>query len=225
MCNNGTITVVIDDTHELAMSDAIVVLTGQGVLFTAFDVTRTARAANGGKFLARHKVLKAVVRRMFQSQEFPANYSRELVDLGSIQTFVYHPDGTDPQSYDPQALFPDGDVSQPAPAVSSPADGNATDGNATDAESRLNIPQKLLATMNLSKGDKVYIELDNTEKEIKITPIPVSADYDTLTINANGSIRISQTVLVRAFGAVGVYDIVSNDEPIACDIVITVSPV
>jgi hypothetical protein len=76
--------------------------------------------------------------------------------------------------------------------------------------------------MHLGRGDKVYIELDKTDAEIKITPVPVSAEYDTLTINANGSIRISQSALVKAFGSVGVYAINSNDEDVAADVVISV---
>lgn len=227
MCK-GTVAVV-DASHVLAIADAITALCDRNVLFTAFDVTRTAREAVGD-YMARHKILKSEIRRIFQAGEFPVGYDRQLVDIGGVDSYVYYPLGLDSHDYDAQSLFPDGDVSKPAAApvsttaapAASAAPVSTVGGHATDSECRLNIPQKLLATMKLSKGDKVYIELNSNDAEIKITPVPKTAEYDTLTINANGSIRISQSALVKAFGSVGVYGIDSNDESVAADIVISV---
>ena len=158
---------------------------------------------------------------MFQSDELPANYTRTLVDVGFVDSFVYHPDTEDPYVYDSQALFPD---------ISSKDDSNDVQDNTeldgkichTNSECRLSIPKTFLKQMELESGDKVYLQKDVDKKVLKISGISLTDDSDEITVNSDGRVRISNTMLYDALGPIGIYRISINKSQTPTDVVISV---
>ena len=83
-----------------------------GKQFTAFDVTSEMRAAHPGEPIY-HNDVKSLVHAMWLGGEFPPNYARTLVPLGSgEQPFMYHDAALPPQVAQPQAAAQPGGVLQ-----------------------------------------------------------------------------------------------------------------
>jgi len=221
MCNET----VVDVSHQSSILSAIDALCAKRLLFTGYDVTRTARVMVG-EFMARHHNLKSVIRRAFMENQLPDEYARTLVSVAGSMTFVYHPDTEDPYAYDPQALFPD---VQDGDDPDSVQDNTLLDDTEvvyhTNSECRLSVPKWLLSKLQLSVGNTIYLQKDVNKKVLKLTTIPLTAGCEELTINKDGRVRISNTTLVDALGPTGLYNISINDSQLPIDMVISITKI
>tara|TARA_R110000824_G_scaffold12226_5_gene53501 strand:- start:532 stop:1248 length:717 start_codon:yes stop_codon:yes gene_type:complete len=87
----------MNNTAKTAADTVIATFNSDQTIFTAYDVTRKIRD-KGEK--AYHSEIRDLVTNTFNNGSITL-YDRTSVDLGGgIQALVYHPNGTDPNSYD-----------------------------------------------------------------------------------------------------------------------------
>lgn len=171
-----------------AVRDVVNEKTGNKEVFSAFDVTKAVRAAQGGH-VATHDVLKAKVHAMFSQGQMPLDYNKTLIGLdvgggSQVQAFVYHPDGKN--AYDhplatkqtvtvtvPSDGSPASASTIPAPTFDAVDDGDedededsnsSTDSGIlviTTVENRIEIPKQLLSKITPNSNGEYLIHAKN----------------------------------------------------------------
>ncbi|MCK5608580.1 hypothetical protein KAR91_42250 [Candidatus Pacearchaeota archaeon] len=200
MCTDSAVAVSnVSQAILNAVANIVNGLCAKQSLFTYRDVTQLVRQAVGTSIDVPHRDVRNAV----LTHSMPADYMKTLVNIVSgdipCSGMVYHPVNIDAYTeYDPQVIpeCPKVDMSSPAP-VSAVGVSNGLDG-----EKRLNIPKKLLKQISAVSADKIHV-CKNDDKMV-LTKIDVSDKNDhveTLNVNANGAVRVSDRILCKVFSA------------------------
>ena len=180
--------------------------------FTAYDVTRAARARGATEY---HKDLKGAVHsRWFDLQN--NGYTRSLVPTPTGDAWLYHANSYNPQDYINKLGVNAGSNSTlPSPntapaltaavavaslsAVSSAAPTVATSGTVknqtVDAEGRLPIYGDQLDELNVVAGDTVNLYSHGSQLTLEVVDPAGKSPIATYSVNADRRIRISGSTL------------------------------
>jgi len=187
--NAPTVAVVVTDTLNDKVIALIVSKTAVDAVFTSFDITKQIRVENPTMNVP-HMDVKDMVFEEFNNT-FCDDYERTLTDLtvGS-PAYVYHPDTVSALTH-PLAVQPTAAPTAPTASVSDDSD--------LTAGKRLNIPKWDLQKAGLVPGKQVRIDTDPATNVMSLTEC-TSSPYETLTVNADGRLRINARMLTKAFG-------------------------
>ena len=219
MCLTANVTIidqVIDERIALA-SDKTKVQR----MFTAYDITREARARGATEYHGQMK--GAVHARWYDLQN--NGYTRSLINTPTGDAWLYHPAGDDITEYTknlnqnalalgvpspntalpspntapavatPAAVTPSFSVSQPTPGTASAA--TTFKKQAVDSEGRLPIYADQIAALKVKPGGRVAVYAGSTHRLAIVAPaIPYNgkkiAEY---TVNKDGRVRINSDIL------------------------------
>jgi hypothetical protein len=180
--------------------------------FTAFDATKEARKQG---ITERHGVIKRIVHRFMDNEDandYPNTsvYEKTLIKTPTGNAYLYHPENeTAPSRWGfPEDEVDDGDDASVDPdPVQVPAAKSASallkqqDPNISliqkqlvDSEARLPVYKNLLSELNANWGDVIYVSTNG------ILSKKASDGAVAYGVNADGRIRISQSVLQDIFG-------------------------
>lgn len=148
-------------------------LTGNGTMFTAWDITMMLRRANPTTNI-RHPEVRDIIHQMYTDNEI-SGYIRTTHDVGGNQPFVHHPYGSDVEDYDPNFLSQHTPTLSPIQtsiqAVVNPIQATSTfskakrsryspDNVPKDKFGRIRIPASILRTAGFSPKDNVFVVVD-----------------------------------------------------------------
>ena len=192
--NVGTpqVAVVVTDSLNDKVIALICKLTDVDTVFTAFDVTKQIRIENPTMNVPHADVKEMVLQEW--KDTFCDDYERTLTELTVGHSYVYHPDTVSALTH-PLAVQPTA-----APTSSTPAPNPVAADTDLTVEKRLNIPKWDLEKLGLVAGKQVRIDIDAAEGVISLTEC-TSSPYETLTVNADGRLRLNAKTLTEAFGS------------------------
>ena len=92
--------VVASDPNEDIVAEVVKEFVESDELFTAYDITKTARQRGA---IGKHNDLKKLVHDIYLDDEMPS-YSREVVEIplndgSTVRPFLYLPNGSDVEDY------------------------------------------------------------------------------------------------------------------------------
>lgn len=152
-----------------------------GAMFTAYDVSREARARGSAE---RHRDLKQVTHAAFARGEMGADYTRTLIRIPGVKApaWLYHRTQDDPQSYG---------AAQGQPPT--------RPGRAVDGRLRLCVPSRPLRHAGFTPGDSVWITADPQQQCVVLTrKKPGAKVLATYHVERTGNIRIGPRVFRKA---------------------------
>lgn len=201
MCDVQTLNAI-----EAAVQEKV----GKNEPFTAFDISRAAKAASG--LPIRHRDVKHDVHDAIAN--LAPSYLRTLISISNVpeRPFLYYPQGTDPTAYTPggQSVVSVAQQQQAAATVANAAPSytpSSPDAVAPDQRGRLWIPARFITGIGAQPGASVHVtthdvpdtvNLGGTVKALRITtatPAGATSAVEYL-VDRHSNIAISAGVLV-----------------------------
>lgn len=188
--------------NAVIVRDIVYTLVDQHKMFTAWDVTKEAKARGADE---QHRHLKHAVHEMFSNGEMQSNgYTRSLAQNMNVspQPWIYHSVTDDPNAYADQIL--DGSTAPVDGVATTPVSSNSDDEDEDaasitrmiDKDGRLCIPKPFLVSLKLAPGSMVDVFVNFNYANIEVCPHDASLLPDaTYSVNKDGRVRISKKVL------------------------------
>jgi len=178
-------------TNKKIVEEIVYEFVKAGRMFTAFDVTREAKARGADE---SHTHMKGSVHAMQDYME-DHGYERTLIDVGmQVKPWLYYPELMDPDDYvsSVQVQAPNAVSATVAPPVKS-VSGQKLRTATPDKEGRVCVGGDVLRKASILPGDKVGIRV--TANEAIIEADPRSNTDIVLQVHADGRVRINPTTL------------------------------
>jgi hypothetical protein len=198
------------------INDAVMALTSDKSMFTAFDISLKVKdqQKNNGLAVSRHNQIKNDIHKAASSVLADGSYSRTLHDVGAPSlAYLYHPTGADVNLYvpvdrkdDPVDDSNDG-ISSLAKslqvAASAPVDDDDDDDDDDDQDissvdcfGRLRVTSGVLKAAGFDPGDTVYVS--SAQGKITLAKNPSSSDVARYKIDCRRNIRMSKRTLSKS---------------------------
>ena len=197
------------------INDEIEMLVNMGVMFTAYDVTKTIRNADC-------HVLHNDVKQAIEQFDLPDSYKRSSVSVKGARAYVYHPDTQNPNTYNPDSISETVKVvaqkpiaaptatptahwvhktAQPIPSVTSVRSTTVVpNANKLDKRGRFHVKGDFVRAMGLKPGDTARIDVQNGMIGIYQELYAPSTAKISYTVDEWNIIRISNIHFQKAFG-------------------------
>lgn len=201
------------------LQDTVRKFVGEDRLFTAFDVTLSAKKYAKEKNCTideRHRDLKNDVHNLVEQYVQNGIYQKELWDVGApTRAFLYFPNGGNPKAYCPidRPNTKAATVAQSS-AQADPNDGDCVDiGRKPDSRGCVTVPCYMLRVVGFLHKDTAYVYAN--QNNVSISKVDKGNSVATYTVDYHNNVRISQQTLAKANIAGKTYDFkVENNEVI-----------
>jgi len=181
----------MDTQTQASIQDVVRNLTQDGVMFSAYDVTRIIRAKGVPVY---HSQVRSIVHSFYLDEDMDEDYIRSPLALNGRAALVYHHSMDDVNEYDQDALKP----KDATPAVSSVTDDDEDDKVPLSADNRgrVHLGADLMRKLYVKRGDVVYAFSD-IDGELSITDDGLDLDRGYI-VDKDGAIRIGRSVILAA---------------------------
>ena len=197
-----------DPTNVQIVKDVIAGLVEGNEMFTAWDVTTASKKAGATQF---HSDMKNVVHDAYIDGEM-SGYSRTLIPTPTGDAWLYHSGGADLQSFIAHINGKPAPIAYPAMPAADPIVGSMTalpsviKKQAIDADGRLPIYEDMLEGINARTGETVFVNI-HPDRIVVCNPSWSAGPDHMYSVNSDGRVRISPSILENIKSAQGVYSI------------------